>query len=283
MLPLRASLFAVFTLAGAAALPRAADACSCWWPGEGFVAPAMNAREVPPNARIWVARGFGGLRLVDVTDLEVEVQGREGALEGVDVGVSVFTPDAPLLPGHRYVAYAGEGEITRFEVGGAPDEVPPPLPVALLEDVTVETPGLFGAFRGETSCGPNDWAYATYRVTHEGLFVVVDRDEAAQLAAAEPSGTVTTLAFEEHFALGRGACTFNWPEAEGGAKARVRFGTFDLAGNFSGWTDAEPLELPGGCSCTSASAAGTAATAWLLVGLGALWIGRPRRAGRDRP
>ena len=62
--------------------------------------------------------------------------------------------------------------------------------------------------------------------------------------------------------LGTAGCTAGWPEAGPGARTSVRFGAFDVAGNFSGLSAPIAVRLPGGCGC---AADGSADLGWLAT------------------
>jgi hypothetical protein len=76
--------------------------------------------------------------------------------------------------------------------------------------------------------------------------IVLDLAGSSTLDAAGPSGDVAdaTLSFTEEFLVGSYPCGGNWPEAGLGASTTVALGAFNLAGEFSGWSDTLPITLP---------------------------------------
>ena len=108
-----------------------------------------------------------------------------------------------------------------------------------------------------------------FEIEHQGVITLVDLAGEAQLNENGISGNVTTIGFDKQVSVGRGDCTFNWAGAEAGAQAPVRFATMDLAGNFSGWTEASSVEIPssGGCQAMkhTSSEGGLASTMVLFM------------------
>jgi MYXO-CTERM domain-containing protein len=259
------ALAAVFTLA-----PAVARACSCGI-GLELLWPAMGAQDVPTNTRLWVATvAFYGLnqpRLIAVQDAQ-EVGFAISVIDTAEGPLEVYKPYSPLAPNTIYElveCYDEDCEvITRFTTGDGPDLEPPPLPV--------ETDRDGGAHRrNDTSCGKSAWASVEF--TAEGL-VVMQLDEGTldpELLLGETS--IATL--EYAVTVGRGACYIGWPDWNHDS-ATLRYGAFDLAGNFSGWTEPDTLTL-GGCGCRSDASDGPDVPAMALLGVVAVALRRRRR------
>lgn len=247
-------------LGGAIALliattPRVAAPCDCAVPGLAFVAPADGASEVPLNARVW--SGGVDARLLDAGGVEVAASITRIDVDGI--AIRVLAPLALLQPGATYTIERGSGS-TSFVVGATRDDEAPAAPREMTRRTVV-----FDAHESQT-CGGRGEYYVELQLEHEGLFALVDRDATTTLDGRAPSGAVSTAAFDGVAALlGSGACVRSWPEAAPGSSAGVRFATFDVAGNFSGWSDSSEVEIPGGCECTATEP--TTSTPGLLVAL----------------
>ena len=236
--------------------PDVARACSCGI-GLDLLWPAMDTQDVPTNMRIWVGEttslGFGRPHLRRVDDVE-KVFFSTSVIRTAEGQLEVHTPTSPLAPNTRYELVGCYDEdcevITRFTTGVGPDLEPPPLPVELDRD------GGGGGSRS-SSCGKTRWASVAF--TSEGL-AVMQLDE----GTLDPELLLgdTSIATLDHTTLvGRGGCHVGWPSDDDAAT--VRYGAFDLAGNFSGWTEPDTLTL-GGCGCRS-NASGAPALALLAV------------------
>lgn len=279
-LVLGSALGAVTVLLG---LPTTAHANSCeTYPTH--VLPLSSTPDVPTNTRIWYAgQSIQGAfdattgelldcaeppRLVDADGAVVPTTARSFAF------AYVLVPDAPLEQGATYSVehgclsvwvYYGESEdgITTFTVTAAADDEPPALP-----DLAI----------GETVSTEYENGFVGYHKPVEGEFegiLVVDLGGEATLDPAALTGEVALASTDGEFVIGH-ACVPTWRDAEPGASTTVAFGSFDLAGNFSGWTEPEPVAVEDeGCQCRAgASRAPTLAWGLLLLGLAA------RRRGR---
>jgi hypothetical protein len=89
------------------------------------------------------------------------------------------------------------------------------------------------------------WLTIAFAEENEGL-IVADVDGEASVLPGGPSGRVSAAAVGQSLELGYGGCLEGWPHGE--RTATLRFGAFDAAGNFSGWTEPEEFSL-GGCGC----------------------------------
>jgi hypothetical protein len=159
--------------------------------------------------------------------------------------------------------------LSRFSTGSADDAVAPALPLVLDRDRTINS--------GNRSSCPGPTVLATFEVDHEAGLLVVDRDGTAIVQSDRPDGLVTTLSPRHHVSVGRSPCFENWPEAAEAARTRVRFGAYDLAGNFSGWSEYEevliqPENEPLACRVSASNHT----PLWLTVP-GLLWVVARRR------
>ena len=106
--------------------------------------------------------------------------------------------------------------------------------------------------------------YAELDIEHEFL-LVLDRDHTSELDVSALEGTVTDAFTRTDFPyLGYAPCDqTNWPEADGGAATTIRMGAFDMAGNFSGFSEEEIIDL--GCGCDTRREARLGWLALLLI------------------
>lgn len=240
------------------AAPAVARDCRCSrelavvWPQNG-------ASKVPINARVWVGSS------ISLGSPQLRVVGEErgiavstsiiGANRGV---IAVFTPHQPLAPNTTYeVVDCSDGECvirTRFTTGAAMDHDPPPLPVEVGRD--------------GGACGTAHWA--SVDVESEGLVIMQIEERPFDPAAI--SGIVAFAGFPGEIVVGVGECLSGW-QLKSRESAEVRYGAFDVAGNFSGWTEPDSLHLGRGCGCRSDAPGGAA---WSMLGLLALGLRRRR-------
>ncbi len=250
--------------------PAAARACSCAfgidlrWPEDGEI-------DVPINARVWVSDAFE-----ELDDVQLRVAGETDAVAMTKAtiatsfgDVAVLTPTSPLAPGTAYEVVACntldcDHTITRFTTGADADEVAPAVP----EETDRDGGAGGGAF---DSCGKRRWV--DVELDAEGLVVMEVGAESFDPAALV--GPVTFIGLEHDIKVGRGGCLNGWP-GDAGRDSTVRYGAFDVAGNFSGWTEVDSLRIGRGCQCSADAAGGPA---WL----GALVVGLVLRRGRRRP
>lgn len=261
----------IIVLAAAAALlaaPSVARACSCG--GDPPVQwPAMEATGVPTNTRIWLGNSwfyeFTTPRLRKAGEA-VDLAFTISTIETSDGPLDVYTPGAPLAPNTAYELLACDSETCdpphlRFTTGAGPDLDPPPVPIE------TERSGDAGGSRRD-SCGK--YKSATVSLDAEGLLVV--EIDGGTLDPLTLSGTTTVATLDAGIIVGRGACFMHWPTSEDSAP--IRYGAFDLAGNFSGWTEPDTLTIGRGCGCRSDA---PGAPALLLLAVAALAARRPRR------
>jgi hypothetical protein len=260
--------------------PVVAQAYSCV-AGPDVVLPLPESTDVPVDARIWVTeheegRPLDTLRLVRTDDgLEIAVELQTLQTEHHTI-VGSFRPIDALESNTSYALLAeGDEVVTSFVTGNTTHDAAPAVPKLLhLEAHSTRS----------HEWGYEEWFLVDFDLQHEGMLVVMDREQTATIKA-QPDGKVTDLSANSSMMLGTGGCVWNYREAGENVETTVRFGTFDLAGNFSGWTepmgvtfDALPEE-PSSASCRIAGrSSSTLSIAFLLLAA----VARRRKA-RESP
>jgi hypothetical protein len=259
--------------------PQRASALTCA-PLE-FVAPVPNAVDVPTNTRVWCSSDPLSVESpIVVTDSEgAVVSGTQTRLSFPGYGVWVFRPDSDLAPSSEYHATCPftYGSTISFTTGESATSGPPEVP-DLSNKVLHASP--------DTSWGASYYAQFP-GVGGADAIIVLDLAGSATLDAEGPSGHVAdaTPRFTEGFLVGSYACGGNWPEAGLGASTTVALGAFNLAGEFSGWSDTLPITLPtsytteepGGAGCHFGAAGGSSSGA---AGLLAVFLWQVARRAR---
>lgn len=271
----RAWWLAVSGLAASLSLiPQRSEACSCIENGELFAAPVTDQPGVPTNTKIWTGGQFGfPVEILDAERNPVAVTTTK--IQGVDGTITAHTPIEPLVIGQRYIIRVNGLELSSFTVSVEADAVKPALPVESGREAHSEG-GSFNPFGG-SSCGNDGSHWVNLTLQHNEAFTVVDTDGSAAIDEVGPSGKVTTVGFEKTIFLGVNACLHNWAGAEDGDDAQVRYGTFDLAGNFSGWSAPTLLESPNSCTCVASRDTAFDRSGILVFGTGALLLIITRR------
>lgn len=240
------SLAAVLTMIGA---PRVAQALSC---DTNVVVRPTDGDVVPTNTLLWG-------RVIEGTNHTLTLIGPEGAvplmqveLPGAPFNTSVAVPTSELLPNTEYrLEYSyDDGERpftapTRFSTTDGPAEGRPPLP-SIVSRTPLGGPGWTG--------GMNRWVELQF-APYEGIVVgtidlplsdassVFDFFVDGTGPRSEDSVTMDWISDDPVLPVGRGDCV-HWPSGPEDAR-QVRFGVFDLAGNFSGWVENETaVQLP---------------------------------------
>jgi MYXO-CTERM domain-containing protein len=244
---------AVSAVVGVLVPAEQAEALSCGCVGATQVlAPEHGATEVPVDAFVWAVNAYSTfyygvapseLALVGADGEQVEHELRELVVGDAEILIAI--PVETLAPDTLYQAFSCSGGVcdrilTEFTTGAGTDDVAPPLPSR------GETESFFSTNAGLFSCGRMRALGLGFE--HEGILVADLGD--AQLDVEALSGSVTAATSDERLFVGVGLCEDLWPGDEDVALG-ARFGVFDVSGNFSGWTEPEPLELPNrGCSTT---------------------------------
>lgn len=223
------------------AAPSAARAASCTaYPLE--VLPNESTTEVPSNTKVWL---FGqtlewvfqadGLADCDVLPQLLDAEGNEVATTPrVLSSAYVLVPDKPLEVGATYTTDLGclaihAGESFEFTVTEDEDLVAPEQP-----DIEL----------GETNRYPLEGS-VSYSVDVEGTFehmLMLDVGLTSTLDPEALTGSVSLMAGHTNFVVGH-SCGTTWADAGPGASTEVAFSSFDLAGNFSGWTEPDLVEI----------------------------------------
>lgn len=248
------TLLGVFFAVLAAFAPRPASACS--YMQRAWALPTMESR-VPTNTRIWVyVEDYQSSRLTvedfTVTDdsgTSVAVRLDTIQLPNSSYGtLHVLTPLEPLKEGIVYQV-AGPVETT-FMVSEGPDHESPDKPE--------ETERREYAQAAEQSCS----AYSEVEIEYEpsedlqelvvGVFDEYDTFDADTLMGTLSAvGSDVDRGDQGKMELWLGpAPVASWPRSDP-KTAVLRVGMFDLAGNFSGWsepTTIDPPPIPDGCS-----------------------------------
>lgn len=268
------------TLTASTGLAGMAWACSCAFNHTELLVPADGAEDVPTNTRIWIgAATFGGS---DIGDAEMLVRVLDGVGDEVSVTfgevwgnnqlVAVLTPTDPFVEGESYAIELEDSALLgTFTVGGGPDDTAPDVPVEIdrLAEVSERVPGM------ESSCGPTDIVELT--VQTDGILVVANIPGMDDLDTEAVDGEASDVSIDGVLRIGSAGCTWSWPDAEPNASTDLQWGTFDIAGNFSGWSDTTTIELPGaGCSCDASGTTSVPSVAAGLTLLLASWLRRRR-------
>ncbi|MEW5854521.1 MAG: Ig-like domain-containing protein [Myxococcota bacterium] len=230
-------------------------------PATEFMAPAPDATDVPVNTRIWVGAGEGGEDTMSVSGPHGPIHGTRTSLVSNLVTIVVFTPTEPLVPGETYVVTRPGGGSSTFRVGNARDHEAPPPPsvVSRRYEPDPEDTDAIPDILQDDSCSTCS-AGTVFDLEHKGLFVVADLNRAqAETVAFNPGehlgfaalGLTTEVKVSDAVACG------------GQGESVTRFGTVDLAGNFSGWSPDEDTHQ-GSSSCAASSGTGSWALFLLL-------------------
>jgi MYXO-CTERM domain-containing protein len=279
---MKTPLFALCLLVSS--LPGVALACSCMEPGATFLtAPQDGAVDVPPNALVWVGgsatRGlFAGeerfpIELIGPDDLPVP--GVEGRLSSSFDVVDVFTPDAELEAGTTYRVVVNGAVQSTFTTGSEPDHEAPDVP----DEAAITTWSDPPVIPDGASCGTGRASHGISVEWQMGdrVLILLDRDGVADVDVELVQGQVPALSNFGFASLGSGfACGGdNWSEAAHGAKTDLSYGGFDIAGNFSGWSEPETVTVRTRAGCDASGSGQPLGLAGLLV-LGGL-VGLRRR------
>ncbi len=249
------------------------DRCGC---SEGLAddgidatltAPADGARDVPLNARVWLGGILAGA--VDLRSDEEAAFLRRSVIASGSSAIEVFTPDADLLPSTDYTVYVDGNAVALFTTGEGRDTEPPSPPET--RELRVET----RAAPAQAFSSPEDgWTSVAVETVHEGLVAVGDRGSAS-LDEVGIDGFVdmVTTELEPTWRFGDEDCSV---VLETGDRVAVRFGAYDLPGNFSGWSDQSEAVVAASCDGTAGVAGRARPLGWSLLALVAA-AGRRRR------
>ncbi len=295
MSPTRVLTVLAVVLALGTLVPGTAHALSCddgpyEWESSSLL-PADGETDVPPDTWIWIrldgyghpddSRGTATVALFDAADAEIEVA-EQGAIRVPTGRFVAFAPSAPLGPDAEYRVEldvddewdewgdddddsAGGADTVSYtfttgaqDSGGAGPDVPA-VERLRLEAGPNELSGGFGC--PWYSAGPDT---AAFELTSDGRVNVIARvDDADDAGPADPLGLLAAagedgeLTVRDHL---RPTTTVYF-----------RVGAYDLAGNFSGWSEPIAAKMPAaGCSSEADLAEASLALALLLAGAGLL-------------
>lgn len=249
--------------AGVVGVPAVAHACVPCTNTGIYVLPNADVVEPPVNVLIWVdgyVAQAAPLRLLDGEGREVEVLEHRINVARMDATMVVLEPAEPLDPSATYSVTLDGDIISELETGSATDDVAPSPPTPIEHGIVDTSPG--------SMCG--EARYAWFEFSDPSLIYVLDWDDTATVGQESLSGDVAQIRGDAQLALGFGRCSYNWLDVEPGDQATVRFGAFDLAGNFSGWSPEHEVMFPPdeGCNCRalpSSGPPGVAANVLLLA------------------
>lgn len=241
-------LTGLFGLLALSSIAAPAEALSC---SVQFSTLPAHGQRAPRNTRIWI-QTFP----VEPTD-DYRLRAAEGARFSFSVtripvatwSVDVLTPDQPLpFPGTYSVERCGDPAwivcqpVTTFEVIDEIDEQAPEIP-------EIE------ATRSEATRG--DWGSSRLAIftLHGDAFTLADADGEGLDSPLDDGARLASLSLQPELYLGTGVCM---PRSFQGNQADVRFGTFDLAANFSGYSEARRVNIPelDGCALGAGSDGG---------------------------
>ncbi len=191
-----------------------------------IVAPAPGSKDVPVDALVWIAPGIGIYNgqtkavTVQVLSPAGSVAGATESLETDITGMSVrfFRPAHMLDPWVVYTVSVNGSPVSSFTTGSQLAGPPPAVPSV---SVTIERfpPGECYSESAEVS------------LSQPGLFVIAQvKGEESAFQAQSMSGRVAQVLSSPSASFFVGACGYNWPST-------ARFGSVDIAGQFSGWTN----------------------------------------------
>lgn len=212
--------------------------------------PGADAVDVPTNTRIW---GTDVESLHDDKGVAVPVA-RTSITDSEDSSeFTVLHPLKDLAPNTTYTITTSFGT-QEFTTSAGPLTTPPPVPE--IEELEQER---------SRDCGGKLYR-ATYILRGSGAVFLLDTAETAILAPEDIAGDVTAFANGPVFRLGATCGGFeNVPSAPTrNSTTTVRFSSFDLAGNFSGWSEPEELTF-GGCNLGGSSSPPSLALLPLLL------------------
>ena len=245
-----------------------ADACECAMSSVG-VLPAEGSA-APTNTRIWTGASSD---MVQITDSAGVVPATRTVVTYGRGSVTVWTPSRELAA-NSTVEVLMDGLRFSFTTTNGPD-LEAPAPPEVEHITTVAIPGLPTCFPiGERQ------TTAQVEVQGEGAVLLADVNGASSLNEGTIEGAVTDLVTKGPFVLADLCGT--WP---GGETARVRVSAFDLAGNFSSWSQERRVVMPpvgrfDACRCSiPGGGSGRSSLLWTVVAVLAVVWRRRQRSG----
>jgi hypothetical protein len=209
---------------------------------EALSAPRDGATDVPLNTVIWSGLDFRHVVLFG-PDGEVATERRlvpMAVYARRDSGLPVYIPVEPLLPNTTYtVEEDGRAHLTRqFTTGSEIDDLPPSPVVLTRSDAIPGRLTLDFAVEGILA-GELEPASAAFAAIDDVL--LPQNFEYGYFAIDADKPIFQWLTETPQLSLQSGSVCSNWAREYA---VSARFGAFDLAGNFSGWSDVPDLEVP---------------------------------------
>lgn len=241
-----------------------ADAAAPLTPVSEWIGPADGATNVPTNPCVWVGsahvnesdtvaiRPLGGFE-VNGTQTHVEERRETGATR-----VHVFCPADPLQAGVTYEITVGGQLLSSFVTGTEDDDVPPPVP-KVESRTTEEKPARVRVDLGTVE------ALTIARLKGDGIGNAFEAFDENRIAGVIAAATVDgVLSIEQP--IEQDSAIADLPSVATDNALTFEIGSFDVSGNFSGWSSAQPLS----CACSSLQAqtpfAGIALACTFFVG-----------------
>jgi MYXO-CTERM domain-containing protein len=261
------------------AVATPALACSCAFEITELLAPADGETDVPLNARVWVGGGtYNGeagdaaSRLALLDEAGDPVAATVTELFGNNDRIAVITPDDLLVAGQAYTIELDEYEVLgEFTAGDVEDLDAPSVPT----ETDRESSASERIPNQTSSCGPTDMV--TLTLDGSGLVYVAEVEGWDSLDADAIDGEASEVSLDGVLQIGSAGCVWSWPDAEPRASTTVRWGAYDIAGNFSGWSTDEEISIPSaGCSCSAGGEGAQHGAAALLLGTFGLILRRRR-------
>jgi MYXO-CTERM domain-containing protein len=259
-----------------------AHACSC------AAGPNIRPNQqdiVPLNTKVWLTasdNGFCSEPTLSDTDGNVIA----ATAYSLEPGIQVLSPNELLVMGSTYYVDCNpddEWHEAEFTVSAPVDDEAPATPSFEIGEYSRSS-------EGGDSCGPHEWV--ALEMQHSGDLTVLDVAGRADLDPVALTGSVVDMSIwvDDTYRIGEMACTGNWNFAEDGPLNDVRVASFDLAGNFSGWSTTTSIDIDAlqddpndeeasGCACSTIGPKPGGAP-WLP--LAALALVAARRAHRRR-
>jgi MYXO-CTERM domain-containing protein len=257
-----------------------ASACSC--SGDPNVRPGIQD-VVPVNTKIWLTNNYvcSAPTLRDDSDNMIAVTSHV-----LEPDIIVLSPDQALDMGATYFVHCEAGnQVAQFTVNAPADDEAPMLPTFVVGGYSRST-------GSGDSCGGHEWV--ELEVEHDGDLTLLDVAGLADIDPVALSGSVVDMSVwvDDIYRVGEMACTDNWSFADDGPLDDVRVGSFDLAGNFSGWSTPESIDVDelssqgddaaSSCACSVPGPTNSSGAAWLTLAALALGSTRRRRSSRHR-
>jgi hypothetical protein len=236
-----------------------------------FMRPGMN-EYAPANTRIWIIGRTGAFSMRDTTTggavmfttstIHAEYQQQD---------VVVLTPKAPLRVGGTFSVSAADEVLGEFTVIDEADTTAPEAPtVAQVARTTINACDM-----------PTE---VTVRLNAEGLILVRAKGAVdADLDTVAIEGSVLDATIRRDLNYG-GLCQ-SWPSTTDALD--LELATFDLAGNFSGWSarriERTAPDKPGGCAVGLPRRAKPNAHTWTGLALATAALAKRRLVRRPRP